>query len=233
MEKIVEFKIPIRFYTAYKINGKLAKKCCSCGKIKLLKYFHARNNVVLNRSSECKECSKVRQKNRSRESREKHKKSHKIWLKNHPEKVIEYRNKYKKKYGRDYINKKYRSYLKKRKATDINYRIRMKLEKSMYSFLKSRRFSATSKKLLGCSIPEFKQYMSKKFRDGMSWDNHGKLWEIDHIFPLSKFDLADEYQRKIAFNFNNMQPLLRTENREKSDKVFPYDFDYSSLKKKE
>jgi len=36
---------------------------------------------------------------------------------------------------------------------------------------------------VGCTIEEFKAHIEAQFKEGMSWDNHGK-WHIDHIIPL-------------------------------------------------
>ncbi len=53
----------------------------------------------------------------------------------------------------------------------------------------------------------------------MDWLNYGILWEIDHIFPLSKFDLIIEENIYKAFNYTNTQPLYKNENRIKKDKI--------------
>ena len=44
----------------------------------------------------------------------------------------------------------------------------------------------------------------------MNWDNYGKMWEIDHIFPLS---------RGGSFHYTNTQPLTILENRTKSNNI--------------
>ena len=50
----------------------------------------------------------------------------------------------------------------------------------------------------------------------MSWDNYG-TWHIDHILPLSKFDLSKREDFLIACNYKNLQPLWADENIRKSD----------------
>jgi len=49
----------------------------------------------------------------------------------------------------------------------------------------------------------------------MNWENHGKLWEIDHIIPITRFNLLDPEEQKKAFHFSNTQPLNWRENRKK------------------
>lgn len=68
---------------------------------------------------------------------------------------------------------------------------------------------------LGCSIQEFITYIEQQFTPGMSWDNYGS-WHLDHIMPLSSFDLADRKQFLLACNFTNYQPLWALDNIRKS-----------------
>lgn len=56
---------------------------------------------------------------------------------------------------------------------------------------------------------EFKEQIERKFSDGMEWDNYPE-WEVDHIFPLAKGG---------AHHFRNLQPLWKTENQSKWDKI--------------
>jgi len=73
-------------------------------------------------------------------------------------------------------------------------------------------------KAFGCSYKNFKQYMEKKFKNGMSWDNHGK-WHCDHIEPLSSFDLSKKSEYLRANHYTNFQPLWARENLKKSNKI--------------
>ena len=47
----------------------------------------------------------------------------------------------------------------------------------------------------------------------MSWENHGlKGWHIDHIKPLTNFNLVKIKEQMKAFNFKNTQPMWAYEN---------------------
>ena len=58
----------------------------------------------------------------------------------------------------------------------------------------------------------------------MSWDNFDQI-EIDHIRPISSFsDLVNnKEQRKVCFNYRNLEPLWAKDNRAKWDNYSPLD----------
>ena len=52
----------------------------------------------------------------------------------------------------------------------------------------------------------------------MSWENYGE-WHIDHIIPLNYFNLFDESELYVAWNWRNLQPLWESENCSKQARV--------------
>lgn len=71
---------------------------------------------------------------------------------------------------------------------------------------------------LGCSISELKIHLESKFESWMTWDNYGRFsknretWNVDHIKPLSSFNLSDPIQFKQACHYTNLQPMQAYEN---------------------
>jgi hypothetical protein len=73
--------------------------------------------------------------------------------------------------------------------------------------------------LLGCSIHFLKawfKYLFPIIDSKMTLDNHGSYWEIDHVKPVSTFDLKNEEEAKACFNWKNVSPLEKTLNRRKN-----------------
>jgi len=77
---------------------------------------------------------------------------------------------------------------------------------------------------LGYSINDLKVNLESKFKEGMTWDNFGRIdevrcWEIDHIKPASWFsyDSVDDKSFKECFALENLQPLWADENRKKNN----------------
>lgn len=72
--------------------------------------------------------------------------------------------------------------------------------------------------LVGCSYLELRKLIESKFTEGMTWKNWSvNGWHIDHIKPLSKFDLTGLEQLKEACSYKNLQPLWAKDNLKKSD----------------
>ena len=76
--------------------------------------------------------------------------------------------------------------------------------------------------LLGTTVPNVIKYLEKKFKPGMTWENHGK-WHIDHIRPCAHFDLTDTKQQLECFHYTNLQPLWAFDNMSKGAKIISMD----------
>jgi hypothetical protein len=83
----------------------------------------------------------------------------------------------------------------------------------------SHRRKGRTAQYFGCSIEDMAAYIEAQFHSGMAWNNHGKVWELDHITPMSKFNLLDPYQVKLCNHYTNLRPMLKTQNRMKGDSM--------------
>jgi hypothetical protein len=70
---------------------------------------------------------------------------------------------------------------------------------------------------LGCSIKSLRAHLESLFQPGMTWTNQGQ-WHIDHIVPLSHFNLADRKELKRACHYTNLQPLWAWQNWKKNNR---------------
>ena len=78
-------------------------------------------------------------------------------------------------------------------------------------------------KILNCSKKELEDYLFNKLHNGMTFENHGE-WEVDHIIPIDSFNFDNQHninQENLlkCFGYNNLQPLWRNENRQKSNNI--------------
>ena len=100
-------------------------------------------------------------------------------------------------------------------------RIRTLIRNSLKS-ANSRKINSKTADLLGCSIDFFISYIAGQFQKKMNWKNYGNghsKWNIDHIIPVSSFDLSSEAAQKKAFHFSNCRPMWAIENIKKGAKM--------------
>lgn len=112
------------------------------------------------------------------------------------------------------------AYVKNKLNNDINYKLSHSLRRRMNNALKNTQKCGSAIKDLGCSIEYFKNYIESKFLDGMRWNNYGKGgWHLDHIIPLSSFNLSNRTQFLKSCNYTNFQPLWAIDNISKGNKI--------------
>jgi len=73
---------------------------------------------------------------------------------------------------------------------------------------------------LGCSSTEYFEWMLEHSSE-FTLDNYGKEWHIDHVIPLSRFNIDDVESQMLAFNWRNTMPLSAKENLAKNKKILP------------
>lgn len=179
------------------------KICTACKKEKNLEDFYSYG-------AECKKCRVERSRKYSEKNSEKIKLYQQKYKKENKEKFSQYFKKYRLKNLEK--KKKYHSeYEKARRKLDVNFRLTQNLRARLRGAIKRNQKSGSAIQDLGCSIEELKQHLESKFQIGMTWDNYGE-WHIDHVVPLSKFDLTNKNQVKEACNYTNLQPLWAEDN---------------------
>ena len=81
-----------------------------------------------------------------------------------------------------------------------------------------------AREVIGLSQQELIAYLEKKFyphpKTGkkMTWKNHSLHgWHIDHIKPVTSFNLSKLEEQKKCFHYSNLQPMWAEENLKKSN----------------
>lgn len=124
-----------------------------------------------------------------------------------------------------YLERK-RRYVKRRRCNDVNFKLGYLLRCRVSALLRGKNKSASTLKLLGCSIENFKLYLESRWQPGMAWENYGRYpgWQIDHEMPCAIFDLTKAEHQRRCFHFSNLQPMWAEENCAKNSKVLTDQF---------
>ena len=73
--------------------------------------------------------------------------------------------------------------------------------------------SARTEELTGADGPTLIKHLESRFTKGMTWQNYGTVWEVDHIAPCFMFDLSKPEEQRRCFHYSNLRPLGVTANR--------------------
>ena len=152
----------------------------------------------------------------------------KDYRESHKEEIKKQRQEYRER-TQEHIKKKREEYKsirnaknKTRRQNDINYRIEQNCRARIHRLLSNQRRKSYDD-LIGCSTQRLRNWLEYQFADGMSWKNY-KKWHIDHIIPLDLFDLTNENERDIAFNWKNLQPKWGSDNIAKLNRFIAHEF---------
>jgi hypothetical protein len=131
----------------------------------------------------------------------------------------------KQKYGienRDKISKA----LAKRRAGNPIVRLANSMRRSIRRYLDAgQKGEMSSFEIIGCSKDDLRKHLESKFKGGMTWQNYGSYWHIDHIVPLISAKSPEEVKK--LCHWTNLQPLTAFENISKGSKM-PLAIDASS-----
>ena len=71
---------------------------------------------------------------------------------------------------------------------------------------------------LGCDSEEYKKWIEYG-DDKFTMSNHGEMWHIDHVIPLSRFNMDSEEEQQVAFNWRNTMALSAKDNLTKNNRI--------------
>ena len=212
----------------------MLKRCSKCKIEKSLDCFAKDKYAKDSLTYSCRECRNIKTNEWNKAHKEIQYVKNLQWRKDNPERWAKLKKKdYEKHKGKriatnkkwvknnsEEVRIKYKYWQRKKERTDLNYKLRRRLRTRLYIAIKNKQKVGSAISDLGCSIPEFKEYLQSKFKEGMTWNNHSRYgWHIDHIKPLDSFDLTDRTQLLEAIHYSNLQPLWATENLQKAAKL--------------
>jgi hypothetical protein len=195
------------------------KICSKCKELKTIDEFGKDKSRKEGYSYLCKICLINKSKLYKKNNQEKVLSSYSRYRENNKEKIKLSRNEYKLK-NKSKITE-YRTYYsnKRRKESNI-VKLSENIRRRINVFLSSNKITKKNKTfdVVGCT-PEFlKEYLEKKFLEGMTWDNYGFYgWHIDHIIPLCTAKTEEEVLK--LCHYTNLQPLWSQDNFKKGGRI--------------
>lgn len=203
------------------------KDCALAGAPQTLDKFYKEKNGRL--KAECKKCSIKTNKQYKFINAEKVSKKQKKYRETHKEESKQYcldnkqeKAEYDKKYYLDHQEQRNKQQ-KQKKQEDPCFKLACYLRSRLYKALRGNLKTGSAVADLMMSVSDFKKYLEERWYPNpetgemMSWENYGRPngklgWDIDHIIPLSAFDLTDPEQVKKACHYSNLRPMWAKQN---------------------
>lgn len=141
----------------------------------------------------------------------------KTYSEKNKEKILKSKKKYYYK-NKAIIREKQNEYQKEKRRNDIGFRIRGNLRGRLRVCLNPEVQMETTTRLISCSPKLFFNWLEYQFDAYMNWNNYGEYWVLDHVKPLSLFNLNNRSERLESMHWSNIRPFQSIENIRKNDK---------------
>jgi hypothetical protein len=201
-----------------------SKLCSKCKLEKSLSEFYKNKCIKSGYYPSCKSCKKIQQKELTQqysilEVRET--KDTKVCFRCKKEKnILEYETNRCRKDGRSNLCKECKyAYFKARKLYDPVFKQVTNMRSRLSESLRGKPLSQTTQRLIGIDFDIFTKWIEFQLEEGMTMENYGSGWHLDHVLPISSFNLLDEEELIKAMNWMNIRPLPPLKNAQKSNKI--------------
>jgi len=202
------------------------KRCGRCREVKLVSGFYKNRTTYTGYTSYCKPCTKVRNK---REYQNPKVRQAALDRGKTPESLARMAE-YRKTDAFEESQVKYRrsgkkaAYERNRYHTDPKFRVKTCFSVRMRQALRSRNTSKLNIPMfdiLPYTLQDLIGHLEVRFLPGMTWENYGSKWHIDHVKADIHFKYASIYDKEFqeSWSLENLQPLWGPDNLKKGIKM--------------
>ena len=100
----------------------------------------------------------------------------------------------------------------------MEYKTKKRLQTALRRFYSGKPYGYISA-YIGTNRETFINHVNKYLLSGMTRENFGSVWGLDHIVPVDLFDERDMDDLRLCYNFHNIMPMFNTDNRLKGASV--------------
>ena len=187
-------------------------------------YYEANKELVSEKNKQWAQNNRERKNEINRKYYQNHKEQKNLsavqWQRENKDKLREIKKREHQK-NRERYKLYHNEYTKNQYKNNPSYRVKINISSAINSSLHGRKNHRTWPLLVGYSVNDLMKHLENKFKDGMTWCNYGRVWHIDHIIPISAFNIEsyDSFDFKRCWNLQNLQPLFASENLRKHNKL--------------
>lgn len=98
-------------------------------------------------------------------------------------------------------------------------REKRKWQIALRRYIIEERWASEYAPYFGLDARTFRSWIELQFDDETNWDNFSKSWQFDHIVPVAYFDLKDELDLRLCWNFINIRVERMVLNRNRGNRI--------------
>ena len=184
----------------------IKKRCCKCGIEKPIIEFSRQNRRKCVVKDKCIQC--------------RHNESANRWYVNNKEKALEIGKRWELSHP-ETVKKNSRAKNARRRNT-VKGKLSHCVSSAIHSSLKKgTKGNRHWELLVSYTIDQLKQHLEKQFTEGMTWENYGRVWHIDHKIPIAVFNYEkpEDIDFRLCWSLKNLQPLSMLENIKKGARI--------------
>ena len=182
------------------------KICSQCNEEKSSEMFGFKSKPKM-----CTPCAEKWYKQEYQRNREKHLQNRAAYYEKNKEAILATAKSFESKQKRN-------ARLRERRQTDVAFRIVESLKIRIVEVVREHKVDSSSKHI-GCTKGFLMEWIESQFDDKMTWENYAIYWHIDHVIPVSFFDITSRSEQLICFNWTNLRPLEKRKNISKFNKI--------------
>lgn len=190
------------------------KWCTLCDVEKPYEDFNKNKNSTDGRASHCRPCRTAYNSEPSRLARQKERNAAYVLSEEQKRRRLEQSK-------APHRAAKHRARMKERYHKDPSFRLRQRVANSIRKAMKGATKTSRTFDLLPYTPDELRAHLESLFVPGMTWENYGSAWHIDHHCPQYLFDMTIKDQVLMCWDLTNLRPLWKHLNLAKS-----FDHDY-------
>jgi hypothetical protein len=88
---------------------------------------------------------------------------------------------------------------------DISFNEKRKWQIALRRYVINKSKSIAYATFFGIDIEGFRKWIESQFDETMNWNNFSTAWQFEHVVPVVFFDLNDESELKLCWNFINIK----------------------------
>jgi hypothetical protein len=211
----------------------MKKTCKKCGIAKDQSEFTKRSALKSGYAAHCKACAVQSAMDWNKAHPDKVKNGNKKWRETHKEYVKEVHRAWsasekKREYDRQWRANNPEKYLAAMnraaavRLSTLKGRLSLRAASAIRSSLKpGAKANRHWEELVSFTVDQLKTHLEKQFKPGMTWENYGTYWSIDHKIPVAvhNFERPEDIDFRLCWSLKNLQPMEKLANISKGAKI--------------